>query len=688
MHDTIEEFPPVKSNAPLHQEVEGYNITKNTHPTKSFVVWTTDHRNSNDIMHSQQGLDEDRSAHEHGSDDDNYSHDYFSNSRHRRRRCRPTSTKCITTSSLGSVSNLCSATLGAGALSLPYAFSLTGLIPGIVLILFSAQASIISIDLIISSCVTTNLFKYEDVAVRLAGSRAGKALEASLLIFCFGTAVAYIMAVGDILDQGLRAISGSHINGDSEDDRGQQNTFMNMHSREHIMILFWVLVMFPLSLQRNVESLEWVSSLGVLSIIFLVVAAVIHSIVHGDVIHDETTNDQGHSSNMSASFSSLLWPDSLWDVMEAFPIIIFAFSCQVNVCAIFEELNPNEGADLSTNLTLASSKEKAMKTITRLGISLCTTLYIFMGVFGFLDFANKTSDNILTNYCISVTHDPLMISASIFVAVAVVVAYPFNILPARVTLKLIWDRMRRKQTFGICTCLYRRIRIICCQNYRSRINHREGEMETHPTRSATTVSLAENRNNILDGLDESNSSAMEPLLVEAESNSSLRTDDHDSNIIIESMSMPPGKKTSSTIEHFVLTLLLSGSALFASLIIPNISSVFGLMGGTAASLISFILPGMFLLQIEHESNGVESHNDDDSFSRLISSLSSRDMSHLAPTQLPLSKSNMQNRRKIFLARSLIIGGTLMGVLSTGITLYGLFDQNRVVKSDGCVSNSH
>lgn len=536
--------------------------------------------------------------------------------------------------------------------------------------------------------MTTSLYKYEDVAVRLAGSRAGKALEASLLIFCFGTAVAYIMAVGDILDQGLRAISGSHKSYDSNDNHAQQKTLMSIYNREHIMILFWVLVMFPLSLQRNVESLEWVSSLGVLSIIFLVIAAVIHSFSHGDVIHNETTHDQGQDSNFSAKVSSLLWPDSFWDVIEAFPIIIFAFSCQVNVCAIFEELNLNAGANLSTNLPLVSSKEKAMRTITRLGIALCTTLYILMGVFGFLDFANETSDNILTNYCISVTHDPLMISASIFVAVAVVVAYPFNILPARVTLKLIWDRMRRKQACGMFTCLAGKIRIICCPSYRSWIDHRVDKVDTNPTRNTTTSSLAENGNNIVDGLDESNTSAMEPLLVEDESNSSFRTEDHVSNIIMESIPNPHPEKASSTIEHFVLTLLLSGSALVAALIIPNISAVFGLMGGTAASIISFILPGMFLLQMEHESSDIESDIDNDSFSRLISTLSSRELSPSALLQSPSSKNNSQKRRNIILGRSLIIGGSLVGVLSTGVTVQGLFGQNSVVKRNDCVSNRH
>jgi hypothetical protein len=86
----------------------------------------------------------------------------------------------------GSISNLCSATLGAGALSLPYAISLTGIIAGVLLLVVSAYLTIISVDVIIDACVRTQMFKYEDVAQRLVGRRAGRVLEASLLIFCFG----------------------------------------------------------------------------------------------------------------------------------------------------------------------------------------------------------------------------------------------------------------------------------------------------------------------------------------------------------------------------------------------------------------------------------------------------------------------------------------------------------------------
>jgi len=56
-------------------------------------------------------------------------------------------------------------------------------------------------------------------------------------------------------------------------------------------------------------------------------------------------------------------------------------------------------------------------------------------------------------------------------------------------------------------------------------------------------------------------------------------------------------------QHFLLTLLLCGSALIVALRIPGISIVFGLMGGTSASMIGILSTGTII-------HGLFSANDD------------------------------------------------------------------------------
>ncbi|KAL3757917.1 hypothetical protein ACHAWU_002837 [Discostella pseudostelligera] len=487
----------------------------------------------------------------------------------------------------GSISNLCSATLGAGALSLPYAISLTGIVIGVVLLMISAYLTIISVDVIIgwTTC---------------GESTGGVSID--LLLW----AVAYIVAVGDILNEGVQAIG-------IDSDHGEI-------SRQRIMISFWVLVMFPLSLQRNVRALERFSSLGVLSIISLVIAAVIHSLIHSSSFGGDGGTQQIYRTDVN----SMLWPNSFWDIIKACPIIIFAFSCQINVCAIYEELTPIDTpcGTSSHAMPMLKSKQVAMHRITTNSVILCMILYICIGLFGFLDFGHDTADNILNNYCMQYTHDLMIIVPSAFFAVAIVIAFPFNILPARVTLKLILDRFRKRRRCDRC---HRFFSSITCDNclwpWTGPVEYsRVGSIELDDHSIASDPLLGDDR------------FGDRPILIPHMSldAASLVTDNECSP------ESPP-------VEHFLLTLLLSGSALIVALLIPGISTVFGIMGGTAASVIAFILPGMFL----KEATGP-----------------------IVPRQVGV-------RPLRVLPLLFTVGGTLSGIMSTGVTIYGLF-----IPSDG------
>jgi hypothetical protein len=76
-----------------------------------------------------------------------------------------------------SVFNLCSATLGAGALSLPYAFSRCGLALGLGLLLLVAAATVFSINLLLESRIASGFRSYEDLTVGLFGKRLAVLVE-------------------------------------------------------------------------------------------------------------------------------------------------------------------------------------------------------------------------------------------------------------------------------------------------------------------------------------------------------------------------------------------------------------------------------------------------------------------------------------------------------------------------------
>lgn len=203
-----------------------------------------------------------------------------------------------------------------------------------------------------------------------------------------------------------------------------------------------------------------------------------------------------------------------------------------------------------------------------------------------------------------------MIAASASVALAVVVAFPFNILPARVTLKLILERLRRKYS-----------------SWAFYVTPNDVDQDS--------VSSAER-------LLDDDRFGSRPSLLPHMSLEGLQTEEGEGY----STESPP-------IEHFLLTLFLSGSALVVALHIPGISVVFGLMGGTAASIISFILPGMFLMKDYAGVTGDES--------------------------------SRRSAGKYRLGVFLVGAGSLMGILSTGTTIYSLFSPNGTGEANTCGS---
>ena len=130
----------------------------------------------------------------------------------------------------------CAATLGAGALSLPHAIAAMGLIPGLALLAITAFATHYSIVLLVACLSVTNARSFEDLSVQLFGKVTGFLVEASIIVFCFGTCVAYTVAVGDIIDPFLSDTTPAWL------------------SRKLVMVTFWAGLMLPLSFVDKMSS--------------------------------------------------------------------------------------------------------------------------------------------------------------------------------------------------------------------------------------------------------------------------------------------------------------------------------------------------------------------------------------------------------------------------------------------------
>lgn len=255
-------------------------------------------------------------------------------------------------------------------------------------------------------------------------------------------------------------------------------------------------------------SLQAASGVGIFSIGLLVVVAVIHLL-----------QDSQQDSHQDPSLESLLWPtNGVTSVLMACPLVLFAFSCQVNVCAIYQELD----------------NKPHMNRVLLVAVTVCAILYTTISLAAYWDFSNQIHPNVLQNYC---PNNLLIQMAFLGMTMAVVMAFPLNIFPTRVTLEGLYEKQQQQQ------------------------HHIHSEVEL--ASSAGT-------------------SGVEPLLMPR----SYHDDDDDDDIPFHWWS------------HFFITLAICGVTLLLALVAPNISVVFGLLGGTTSSILGFILPGLVGMKVD------------------------------------------------------------------------------------------
>lgn len=455
---------------------------------------------------------------------------------------------------LGSVANLCSATLGAGVLALPLALYQAGFVCGLLLLSATACITIYSIDLLVNSCDYYQLYSYEGLASRVLGRRARSSVEVCMLVFCGGTAVGYLMAVGDICE--------------------------HVVNRTVAMIAVWCVILVPLSLLPTMASLQGVSGVGV---------SAIGTLVFGATIHYSTDAGDHHTH-----VTDVLWPaNGMVSVLTACPVVLFAFSCQVNVCAIFDELDVDDGEQ---------TKQQVMKRVTRTAVAICAGLYLAVSMVVVADFGNTTTSNMLSGYT---DHTPIMNVSIACMGLAVLLAFPLNIFPARTTLLGLLEPSEIEAPLANETLT------------EALLSDAPGSPDSVANRDEAGNDLLEEHHDMSQHRPRHRHQNARPVDLALE---------HEHPSLI-----PTDRKL-----HVVSTLFLTGIVLALALLLPNISVVFGLLGGTTSSWLGFCVPGLVGMQL------AKSKEDD-----------------TGETQW----------KTTVLSWFLLVAGIVVGILTTGVTVY-------------------
>lgn len=361
--------------------------------------------------------------------------------------------------------NLACSTLGAGVLTLPYAFSRSGVVLGTLLLLVCWAASVFSIYLLALVADHTGYTSYEQMEARLFGRWLQRAAGLLMALFCYGCVVGYLVAASDTM-------AAFHL------PDSFPAVLHGPYGRGILAFSFCILFILPLSLNRQLGSLRYASFFCVLAVIFLTLAMTWEFLAHAgvspswqrathDVKHwsantfdDATTNNNGnnryggnnnggggqgpspqtqnhnrdaqhrqsglHGDRHEARSGTSWWGHFApkhhihmvrygWDMAVAIPLLMFSFCCQPNVLQAYSEM--------------VERSPRKMAATSGTGLILCTLLYVVAGAAGYWEFGRQVDGNVLSDY------DPntsgFMALAFLALLLAVVLSIPLSILPTR-----------------------------------------------------------------------------------------------------------------------------------------------------------------------------------------------------------------------------------------------------------------
>jgi len=282
--------------------------------------------------------------------------------------------------------------IGASILSMPFCFKQCGIILGSIMLYLNSVMTKLCCHQLIKSSLIARRRSYEMLAYDVLGPFGKLWVEICIIGYLFGCCVAYVVVLGDL---GPEILSNLELNSLS-------------HSRIFLMTVICLFVIFPLSLLKDIETLNLMSTVSVAFYMLLVLKSFYQA---------------GHQSLTKGISTGIeLWRFS--GVLQCVPIFSMALSCQTQVFEAY--------------YSLREPSLKAMDQIVSSAIDLCTFIYLGVGIAGYLAFAGTHfSGNILISFEPSLMTD--MIKTGFLLSI--VLSFPLCVLPCRTSLhSLIYGR--------------------------------------------------------------------------------------------------------------------------------------------------------------------------------------------------------------------------------------------------------
>ncbi|ODQ83242.1 hypothetical protein BABINDRAFT_57640 [Babjeviella inositovora NRRL Y-12698] len=284
--------------------------------------------------------------------------------------------------------NLLNTIIGAGMLAMPYGIKSNGVLLGIFVVILSGASSSFGLYL------QTKCTRYVPVGhasffalSQLTYPSLSVIFDLAIAVKCLGVGISYLVVVGDLMPK----IAKSLID----------DTYLEGHGillERNFWISLFMVIVVPLSFLKRLDSLRYASMVALSSVAYLAVLVVVH-FFKKDIVEKGPVN--------------YFVPHSVSSALGSFPIFVFAYTCHQNMFSLVNELEDKSSRNMNRVISYA--------------IGIAMTLYVIVGVSGYLTFGDLVGGNIIVSY-------PESFSSTfgrVAIACLVVLSYPLQCHPCR-----------------------------------------------------------------------------------------------------------------------------------------------------------------------------------------------------------------------------------------------------------------
>lgn len=284
--------------------------------------------------------------------------------------------------------NLLNTIIGAGILAMPYGLRCNGLAFGALLVVWSALTSAFGLYLqnkVAKSAGGNGPVSYFSLC-QMTYPQLLVIFDAAIAIKCFGVGISYLVVIGDLMPKILESLGGGEWT----------------RERNVWITVFLVFLVAPLSYLKQLALLRYLGLVALFSVLYLVCLVVEHW------VRDEAVD----------RVVDVVGPLSWRLTLTSFPMFVFAYTCHQNMFSIVNELQAGE----------AGSRTRQANRIIRNAVVTACSVYVLVGILGYLTFGRAVNPNIITMYpSDSVTS----LIGRMCIVVMVSMAFPLQCHPCR-----------------------------------------------------------------------------------------------------------------------------------------------------------------------------------------------------------------------------------------------------------------